>query len=307
MIHHNLRIPYAYKDLARYFLAKSVPFGLRRFIPSYIYKHLWFRGLFSLRDNEQKKIGLFFHSGTIIENEIYWRGLSRGHEPLSMTLWIEIIKKLQPKVILDIGANTGIYGVVAKLINRNSTVHFFEPNPASLSSINKSLESNKIRENYFIHNIFLYDKSDGVRTVFMNSGSEFAYVYLDEVGGPNEHSISVPFYTLYDYFKLNHPEIDAIQLIKIDIEGSEFKALNGFKSYLSSNTVFLIEVLDNHSATELSVFFSSKDYIFLNIDDNRFTLNIDIELKRSKHWNILIVPKNMFSILKDTIFHGLIN
>ena len=112
----HLRASKNFQDFLRYALANSVPFWLRRFISTSIYKHFYFRGLFLLR-YKRKVIGLFFHSGTIIENEIYWRGLGRGHEPLSMTLWIEIIKKFQPKVILNIGANTGIYGVVAKLIN----------------------------------------------------------------------------------------------------------------------------------------------------------------------------------------------
>ena len=289
----------------RQILAKSIPFTLRKLISVPIYRHLYFRGLFNLRYKTGEKVGLFFHSGTIIENEIYWRGLGRGHEPLSMTLWIQIIRKIQPKVIIDIGANTGIYGVVAKLINNRSAVHFFEPTPASLFAINKSLEANKVTQDSYIHNVFLSDENEGLKTLFMNSDQDFSYVYYDRTESANEKPVTTSVWTLSTYFQLVHPEVttESIELVKIDVEGNEFKVLSGFKNYFSSDTIFLIEVLNDQAATELQYFFTSENYIFFNIDDDSLSLSQQTELKPSLKWNILIVPKSKFSDLRDTIFH----
>lgn len=222
-----------------------------------------------------------------------------------MTLWIEIIRKIKPKVILDIGANTGIYGVVAKLINNSSAVHFFEPTPMSLSAINKSLEANKVTQESFIHNVFLSDGNEGLKTLFTNSDQDFSYVYYDEAKTANEKFITTSVWTLSTYFQLLHPEVntESIELVKIDVEGHEFRVLKGFKEYFSSETIFLIEVLNDQAASELQYFFTSEDYIFLNIDDDSFSLSQQTELKPSIKWNILIVPKSKFSNLRDTIFN----
>ena len=67
-----------------------------------------------------------------IENEIYWYGLESGHECKSMAIWIEYCEIFQPKEILDIGANTGVYGLVAKAICPMANVSFFEPIPAAI-------------------------------------------------------------------------------------------------------------------------------------------------------------------------------
>jgi hypothetical protein len=89
--------------------------------------------------------------------------------------------------------------------------------------------------------------------------------------------------------------------VKIDIEGHEFRALKGFENYLSKNTIFLIEVLDDSAASSLSNFFSSNDYLFVNIDDDMCTMEIQRELTRSFKWNVLIVPKGKFSVVKEVV------
>ena len=56
-----------------------------------IYKHLWFRGFF-LTKFKKKKIYIY-SLPTIIENEIFWNGLGKTWEPLSLNIWSNIVKK----------------------------------------------------------------------------------------------------------------------------------------------------------------------------------------------------------------------
>ena len=65
------------------------------------------------------------HFGTEIENDIFWKGLTGGWEKISMKLWMQLCRKA--KVILDIGANTGIYALTAKAVKPESSVFAFEP------------------------------------------------------------------------------------------------------------------------------------------------------------------------------------
>ena len=79
--------------------------------PHSVYKHLHFKGLFTI-DIEGYNLKLKHH-GYHIENEIFWSGLS-GWEELSIELWIKLCKR--SAVIMDVGANTGIFSLVAKTI-----------------------------------------------------------------------------------------------------------------------------------------------------------------------------------------------
>jgi len=283
-------------------IARSLPYGVRRFIPKIIYKHLYFHGLFQMR-YKGRKIGYFMHSGTVVENDVYWRGLDRGHEPLSMSLWIEIIKQIQPRFILDIGANTGLYGVVAKVLTPNASVHFFEPSPAAQNSIYTSLRANNINNNAVIHEVFLSDETEPSKILFASSPKGFSYVYEARQGTSREISIQREVWRLADLFNSKYKEVRAepIDLIKIDIEGHEFRALKGFEGYFSHNTIFLIEVLDDSAANKLRNFFSSSDYFFVNIDDNACTLKLQEDLTRSFKWNVLIIPKSKFSSVEKIL------
>jgi FkbM family methyltransferase len=283
-------------------IARSIPFILRRFVPNRIYKHLYFQGIFQMR-YKGRKLGKIMHSGTIVENDVYWRGLDHGHEPLSMCLWIEIVKKMQPQLILDIGANTGLYGVVAKNVYPNASVHFFEPAPAAQNSIFTSLRANHIYDGAWVHEVFLSDETNPRKKLFANSPLDFSHVYEGKQGNTNEISIEREVWKLADLFNSKHPELrtESIDLVKIDIEGHEFRALKGFENYLSKDTIYLIEVLDDSAANSLCNLFSPSDYLFVNLDDNTCTMKIQEELTRSFKWNILIVPRSKFSIVEKIL------
>lgn len=92
-------------------------------IPETIYKHLHFKGVIDVP--VAGKSFKVFHHGYQIENEIFWSGLTGGWEKVSMGLWIQLCQK--SKCIFDVGANTGIYALVAKTVNPNAPVHAFEP------------------------------------------------------------------------------------------------------------------------------------------------------------------------------------
>ena len=135
-------------------IIRVIPFKFRKRVPELIYRHLYFQGLFTIHF-EGKPFGKMTHLGTKIENEIFWRGLDGGHEPLSMKLWIHLIREIKPRFILDIGANTGIYGIIAKLIEPNAQVLFFEPASESIAVIQKSLAGNRQYTGFKIYDLAL--------------------------------------------------------------------------------------------------------------------------------------------------------
>ena len=89
-----------------------------------VYKHLHFHGIFEVEVGKNVYFKIV-HYGFHLENEIFWDGLEKGHESISYSLWKPLAKK--SRVIFDIGANTGIYSLIAQSINPNAEVFAFEP------------------------------------------------------------------------------------------------------------------------------------------------------------------------------------
>jgi FkbM family methyltransferase len=105
-----------------------------------LYKHLHFKGRFRVQVEPGKSFQLI-HYGFEIENEIFWRGIDNGWEKISMGLWRQLCNESQ--VIFDIGANTGIYSLVAKTVNPEARVFAFEPVERVFDKMVKNYELNK--------------------------------------------------------------------------------------------------------------------------------------------------------------------
>ena len=133
------------KSAYKYFPLKKYLFILIRAVfalPKSITRHLYFIADFSIavgdKSFKMRHHGYQFH----VETETFWGGIENGWEKESMKIWMALCK--DAKVILDIGANTGIFSLVAKTINPGAEIHAFEP----LEKVMEKLEYN-IRLNQF--------------------------------------------------------------------------------------------------------------------------------------------------------------
>jgi hypothetical protein len=93
-------------------------------VPHRIYQHLHFKGLIKVQVNKSSTFKIR-HYGYEIENEIFWKGLHGAWEKVSMGLWIALAKRSE--VILDIGANKGVYALAAQSLRLQAKVYAFEP------------------------------------------------------------------------------------------------------------------------------------------------------------------------------------
>lgn len=285
-------------DLRR-FIARNWPKKIRKYLPKTIYKHLYFNGEFEFFF-ENKYFGKLLNTSSEIENGIYWRGLDNGHEPKSMQIWIRLISKFQPKRVLDIGANTGIYGVLAKMASPNSEIHFFEPSNECNLYIEKVMSLNGYQSGFSIHNIALSDR-DELSEMFMvktKTGVPYAYPKKnakDALGEYRRIEIS-RLETLFERLSIN-----TFEFVKMDIEGMEPKALRGFGNLLAGEAVFLLEVLSEVNAIEIAQLFPKSRYVFYDIDDTKKVVRKQAEVTKSSKWNILIVPRGFESLTDELL------
>lgn len=138
-----------------------------------------------------------------------------------------------PVTVFDVGACVGEYaGYVRSIMKDRAIIYCFEPNKISFSALSEAFEEDK-RVHCFCCGIgdqetetILYSKIDNPFHASMYQGNAV-----------NEQSISVT--TIDRFCKSN--DIDRIDLLKMDIEGHELKALLGASSMLNAGKVRFIQ------------------------------------------------------------------
>jgi len=133
--------------------------------------------------------------------------------------------------VLDIGANIGIVSLwLSKLVGEKGRVHAFEPNPELYASLEKTIYRNHAI-NIHPHPVALGAKEEQreLRILGGNMGSG-SLILNDSLTGCKV--FSVPVRTLDSM--VAQEELEAIRLIKIDVEGFEAEVLQGGSHLLKS-------------------------------------------------------------------------
>lgn len=249
-----------------------------------VYRHLHFQGNFIVKVDEAHSFKIK-HYGYEIENSIFWKGIKDGWERVSLSVWIKLVQ--ESSIILDIGANTGIYSLVAKSLNAQANIFAFEP----VERVFEKLEFNNQLNNYDI-NCFSYavSNSNGNATIF-DTPSEHVYsVTVGKNNNPPEvEVIPTTIKTIrLDTFieRLNLPKID---LIKIDVETHEAEVIEGMGKYLEEfKPTMLVEVLNDTVGRNIEDLVQGKGYIYFNLDEQTGRIRRVNHISRSDYYNYLI-------------------
>ena len=142
-------------------------------------------------------------------------------------------KALQPgMVFVDVGANIGYYTVIASgIVGSAGKVFAFEPDPKNFELLQKNIDTNGC-ENVIavqkavtasVQSLFLYRSNN-------NFGDHRVYEPHGEfLAGNVRSAIAIESVSLDQYFDLNLARID---LLKMDIQGSEYDAFVGMRKLL---------------------------------------------------------------------------
>lgn len=143
-------------------------------------------------------------------------------------------------VFLDIGAHCGICSLYAsKLVGPNGAVHSFEPQPTLAGMLRESIQLNNI-SNIHVHEVAL-SQHDGTATLHIQGDKPIlASLTRSESGAAIEVS------TRDAGAFLQELDLEAIRLIKIDVEGHEPAILTAALEFLSGTTpdAVLFESID---------------------------------------------------------------
>ncbi len=136
----------------------------------------------------------------------------------------------QGDVMLDVGANIGVYAISAAV--RGATVVAFEPTPRAAEALRQSVRLNRVTSMVWVHEVAVAN-FDGTAN-FSTSLDVTAHLILDpSVGRPIEVK-------RLDTFLQEHPVRRPITLLKVDVEGFDAEVLEGARRMLDEDQPCII-------------------------------------------------------------------
>lgn len=268
----------------------SIPFkkeifsGLKKMklVPENLQWFLRFKGEFDVAVEGSKGFKMN-NPGFFIETNIFWNGLDNCWEKESLEIWRKIARLSQ--TVFDVGANSGVYSLLAKASNPNAKVYAFEP----LNRMYDLLQKNNQINNFDIDCLnYAISDLDGTTTFYdvESTLGDVSSASLSKDFQENQIELEVEVRTLSTI--ITDFNIDKIDLIKIDVETYEPQVLKGFHPYLESfMPAMLIEILDDSIGAQIEAELDGLGYLYFDIDDKR-GLTQKNSITKSTHFNYLI-------------------
>lgn len=146
-----------------------------------------------------------------------------------------INKVFSVKTIFDVGANKGLWALTASKIFSNAQIHCFEIIPDTFNTLADNLGG---RLNIFLNNVGLSNKEVMLDVNYFNGKSELSTIFeSDHVF--DSKVVNCKVIKGDEYCRLNNIEI--IDFLKIDTEGSEHLVLEGLEIMIKQRAIKIIQ------------------------------------------------------------------
>ena len=165
--------------------------------------------------------GILFNFDT--RNYIEYKLFAEGYYEKEVTLLMQ--NYVEPgDTVMDIGANIGVHSLnLSKMVGTSGKVYAFEPIPF----LREKLEENRILNrftNISTQPIALSDGNYSIKTAFGQNANNGTFFIENDASGETE----IKCVKGDDW--VNEQQFDSLKLIKIDVEGFEYKVLSGLKN-----------------------------------------------------------------------------
>jgi FkbM family methyltransferase len=261
-----------------------------------LYWWMRFRGNFAIEVPGGSEITLF-SSGASIENSIFWTGLGGDWEPKSIELWLSLARSAD--VIFDVGANTGIYSLLAKSVNPQAKVYALEPNATVFADLSRNAQTNRFDIHCLPIAVSNFDGSTTFYEVLDRSGyssslnSEFL---ADTATVPRD----VPV-TRLDSFAAKEG-LETLDLLKIDVETHEKEVLEGIGSLLARfRPAILIEILNDDIGKAVESIVANCGYVYVAVDEDARTAAVVTEIRRHRSLNYLLCRPDQWDEMAERV------
>jgi FkbM family methyltransferase len=206
---------------------------------------------------------------------------------------------------IDAGANIGWHTLFgSKVVGNDGKVFAFEPNDKNFNLLESNVKLNKLTNVSVVKSAVTdYVGTGELSCSKVNFGDHVANTeFLNEV-----EKESIDCTTIDEYIKNNDIDASKIKLIKMDIQGSEPKALEGMKDLIKEHgPTLIIEYSPHHiklcgsSPFDILAFIDKNDYVPYHIQEDR-SLSDD---KILQHVTVIDLVNATQKIFADKVSNG---
>ncbi len=198
-----------------------------------------------------------------------------------------------PETVLDVGANTGVYSLIAVTAHPRARAIAFEPVPEIAALLRRNVEANRQGGRILVRSMAVGDQS-GTVDLHLPPAQEDGTVETSASLEPGfkeatARTITVPAATLDDAWEAEgRPEVP---LVKIDVEGAEPRVLAGAGALVEAcRPVLTVEVLAGADAAALEAFRATHRYVDVTLNPGEAVVNRPTVRPDELAPNHLLVP-----------------
>lgn len=233
---------------------------------------------------------VLFDTSTDLTKKFFFPAYQDGEslEPSVMSIFLEKIKK--NSTFFDIGAFVGSYAIVASKFCALGSVHAFEMNPLMINELRKNARLNSL-SNLNIVCAAIWDE-DGKVICFDKTldGDASTNSIREEVHVCSDHVTSIRIDGYCEQMKMK-PDI-----VKIDVEGAEVRALKGMGNILNSVETLFLEI----HPTWLRRYSNSMDELADILHQQEFTIQVVMN-RRDKNDPMLLPVDDLLKLNENVM------
>lgn len=246
-------------------ISRVAPYlGRRGLMPWRLLRHLPAPECVSVVLHPCAEFRYFPTQGDGVDRQLHWVGLRRSSEAATLLPFARLAAAAHG--VVDIGANVGLYSLVALAANPNSLVYAFEPVPQTAERLRQNLRLNHWEDRCHVEQVALADEV-GTASLHVPHGHlpTSASLHPDGFRHLPGSIIEVPVARIDDYLR----DLDSIDLVKIDVEGFEDAVLRGAPRLLRQRPTIILECHPDGPADALDSLLLGAGYqIYRLIPDN---------------------------------------
>lgn len=185
---------------------------------------------------------MYVENDDTVVKTLYWAGFFGGWEPASLRLWSSLAKT--SRRVLDIGAYTGIYGLLAASSNVSVRVDCFEASSRNFERLKRNVALNTFEDRVRAIHAIVSDV-DGEGTLYETYAAPNILSSVHSISKPRGAPVAVRSVSIDRL-----PEGGEVDLIKIDVEGAEQQVIAGMSELIASRKPVIL--LEANSLGELT-------------------------------------------------------
>jgi len=192
---------------------------------------------------------------------------------------LEVFNEKEP-IIFDVGCFLGNFSrSLKKKLNNKAKFYLFDPNPnlklKDFNTIQLAISDSTGNQNYNLNTFFPASGSSLNEIIKNDKLWNFTRKLI--TGSINKNFITFPVKTsTLDNF-CNENDVKNITILKIDVEGSELKVLNGAREILKNTKLIQIEILDTKKK------YTEKYLAVKDLLENQYNFKL---IKEKKIWSL---------------------